>query len=80
MNGLIEVPDKQQTLEVLCEFVAACRLAKLALEQIFREQNLVEEGKYQVDALQLEALRSSWQLLKSLKQELSVVNLSLSKH
>ena len=47
---------------------------------IFEERNMVEEGKYQVDAIQVETLRSSWMLLKSLDLEFSMMNLSLSKH
>lgn len=80
LNGLIEVPNKQETLEVLCEFVAACKLSKMALDQVFVERNMIEEGKYQADNMQIETLRSSWQLLRSLNQELTMVNLSLTKH
>ena len=80
MNGIIEVPNKKETLEMLCEYVSACKLTKAALRMIFEEKNMVEEGKFQVDNLQIETLRSSWALLKSLDLEFSMMNLSLSKH
>ena len=80
VNGVVEVPNKQETLEVLCEFVAACRLTKTALGQIFTKENMVEDEKYQVDNMQIETLRSSWYLLATLTQHLQSVNLSLTKH
>ena len=80
LNALIEVPNKQKTLEALCEFISACKLSRMSIDQFFIDKNMIEEGKYQADNMQIEALRSSWQLLRSLNQELALVNLSLSKH
>tara|TARA_B100001094_G_C18090101_1_gene749940 strand:+ start:179 stop:532 length:354 start_codon:yes stop_codon:yes gene_type:complete len=80
MNGLVSVPDRSDTLELLCEYVSACKLTRIALSQIFREENMLKEQQYQVESFQIETLRGSWTLLKALRAELSSVNLSLLKH
>lgn len=80
LNSIVVVADNRDASTILCEHISSLKLAETTLKFVFKEEYLVKEGVYQADPVSLMSLKSCYQSLKILEQELLSYNISLESH